>query len=97
MTGEITLSGRVLPIGGVREKVLGAERAGIRRVVLPAENEADLDELPEEVRNLLEIHPVEHIGEVLALALTGADFEDGRLHFDSGLAMDQESARMIEH
>ncbi|MGH7614692.1 MAG: endopeptidase La [Gemmatimonadales bacterium] len=82
MTGEITLRGRVLPIGGVKEKVLGAVRAGIRTIVLPKENEADLDDLPEDVRRSLEVHPVEELGEVLSLALRGAKFEAGQLVFE---------------
>ena len=69
MTGEVTLSGRVLPIGGVKEKVLGACRAGITTIVLPKENEADLDEIREEDRARLTVHPVEMFGEVLAVAL----------------------------
>jgi ATP-dependent Lon protease len=69
MTGEVTLRGRVLPIGGVKEKVLGAHRAGITHVVLPKENEADLEDVPEEVRNQLTFHPVETLQEVFALAL----------------------------
>jgi ATP-dependent Lon protease len=82
MTGEITLRGRVLPIGGVKEKVLGAVRAGIRTVVLPKENGPDLDDLPEEVRRSLEVHMVEDLDEVLTLALRGARFEAGHLVFD---------------
>jgi ATP-dependent Lon protease len=82
MTGEITLRGRVLPIGGVKEKVLGAVRAGIRTIVLPKENEADLEDLPEDVRQSLEVHPVEDLGEVLSLALRGAKFEAGQLVFE---------------
>jgi ATP-dependent Lon protease len=81
MTGEITLSGRVLPIGGVKEKVLGAARAGITRVVLPAENVADLEELPEDVRERLEVHGVRELGEVFALALRGSEYREGRLLF----------------
>lgn len=81
MTGEITLNGRVLPIGGVKEKVLGAERAGIRRILLPKENAADLEDLPQEVLDALEIYPVEELGEVLALTLKDARFRDGRLLF----------------
>src|SRR5437660_643257 len=83
MTGEITLRGRVLPIGGVKEKVLGAVRAGIRTVVLPKENAPDLDDLPEDVRSWLEVHLVEDLDEVLTLALRGARFESGHLVFDS--------------
>ncbi len=82
MTGEITLRGRVLPIGGVKEKVLGAVRAGIRTIVLPKENGADLEDLPEEVRRSLEVHLVEDLDEVLTLALRGARFEAGHLVFD---------------
>ncbi len=81
MTGEITLSGRVLPIGGVKEKVLGAVRSGIYRIVLPAENERDLDDLPEDVRNRLEVIAVNELGEVLAPAIQGGSFEDGKLLF----------------
>src|SRR5256885_779059 len=62
MTGEITMRGRVLPIGGVKEKVLGAVRAGISTIVLPKENAADLDDLPEDVRRSLEVHLVEELG-----------------------------------
>ena len=81
MTGEITLRGRVLPIGGLKEKVLGAERAGITRVVIPKENEPDVADLPKEVREKMEIHPVEELGEVLALTLRGASYREGRLLF----------------
>jgi ATP-dependent Lon protease len=73
MTGEITLSGQVLPIGGVKEKVLGAVRSGITEVVLPAENEADLEDLPPEVLELLTVHPVNDLSEVLSLALGEAE------------------------
>jgi len=82
MTGEVTLRGRVLPIGGVKEKVLGAVRAGIHTIVLPKENEPDLDDLPEDVRKSLDVHLVEELGEVLSLALRGARFEAGHLVFD---------------
>jgi ATP-dependent Lon protease len=82
MTGEVTLRGRVLPIGGVKEKVLGAVRAGITTVILPKENAADLADLPEEVRKTLEVHLVEELGDVLTLALRGAKFEAGHLVFD---------------
>jgi ATP-dependent Lon protease len=69
MTGEITLRGRVLPIGGLKEKVLGAHRAGIKVIVLPKENEADIEDIPEEVRSQLSFHPVETLEEVLRIAL----------------------------
>jgi ATP-dependent Lon protease len=81
MTGEITLRGRVLPIGGVKEKVLGAVRAGITKIILPQENEADLEDLPEEIRKTLDISLVSTLGEVLALTLRGASFREGRLLF----------------
>jgi ATP-dependent Lon protease len=83
MTGEITLRGRILPIGGVKEKVLGAVRAGITSVILPKENERDLDDLPEEVRKTVDVHLVEGLGDVLSLALRGARFEAGHLIFET--------------
>jgi ATP-dependent Lon protease len=67
MTGEITLTGRVLPVGGIREKLLAARRAGVKRVILPQRNEKDLVELPDETRRDLEVHLVESIGEVVPL------------------------------
>jgi ATP-dependent Lon protease len=69
MTGEITLRGRVLPIGGLKEKVLGAHRAGITTIVLPKANEADLEDIPDDVRTALSFHPVETLDEVFAVAL----------------------------
>jgi ATP-dependent Lon protease len=69
MTGEITLRGRVLPIGGVKEKVLGAHRAGIKEVIIPKANEADLEDVPAEVREQLIFHPVQTLREVLEIAL----------------------------
>ena len=69
MTGEITLTGRVLPIGGLKEKVLAAHRAGIRTIILPKNNETDLDELPEYVRKDMTFHAVSHADEVLKIAL----------------------------
>ncbi|MFZ2499423.1 MAG: endopeptidase La [Methanosarcina sp.] len=69
MTGEITLSGAVLPVGGIKEKVLAAHRAGIKKVILPKENERDLEDVPEDVRNELKFVPVETIEEVLREAL----------------------------
>src|SRR5688500_2351572 len=68
MTGEITLRGRVLPIGGLKEKVLGAHRAGIKNIIIPSENDADLEDVPEEVRQLLSFHPVSTLREVLRIA-----------------------------
>ena len=71
MTGEITLTGQVLPIGGVREKVLAAQRAGISRVVLPSENEPDLEELPAETKEAVEFVLADHLDTVLAAAFDG--------------------------
>ncbi|MGH9946867.1 MAG: endopeptidase La [Pyrinomonadaceae bacterium] len=69
MTGEITLSGLVFPVGGVKEKVLAAHRAGIRRIILPAQNENDIDDIPEDVRKDLEIIPAMRVSDVLIAAL----------------------------
>jgi len=71
MTGEITLRGRVLPVGGVKQKVLAAHRAGLRTVILPKRNEVDLDDLPDEVRQAMTFVPVETIDEALPYALPG--------------------------
>ena len=81
MTGEITLNGRVLPIGGVKEKILGGVRAGIRTFILPADNERDLEDIPEEVQRQITVIPVKELGEVLAVALRDASFRKGRLLF----------------
>jgi ATP-dependent Lon protease len=72
MTGEVTLAGRVLPIGGVKQKVLAAHRAGLREVILPLRNEPDLDDVPEAVRNEMTFHPVDDVSKVLDLALETA-------------------------
>jgi ATP-dependent Lon protease len=69
MTGEITLRGRVLPIGGLKEKLLAARRGDIKRVVIPKENEKDLIEIPKEVIGGMTVKPVTHMDEVIALAL----------------------------
>jgi ATP-dependent Lon protease len=69
MTGEVTLQGRVLPIGGVKQKVLAAQRAGLSTVILPARNGPDLEDVPEAVRDQLTFHLVDHVSEVLDLAL----------------------------
>lgn len=81
MTGEITLNGRVLPIGGVKEKILGGVRAGIRTFILPHENERDLEDIPQEVRKDIKVIPVKELGEVLAVALRDASYRKGRLLF----------------
>jgi ATP-dependent Lon protease len=69
MTGEITLRGQVMPVGGIKEKMLAAHRAGLKMVILPKRNEADLEELPDEVRRDLDFHLVEMMDDVLDLAL----------------------------
>jgi ATP-dependent Lon protease len=69
MTGEITLRGEVLPIGGLKEKLLAAHRGGIKTVLIPEENVKDLAEIPDNVKNRLDIHPVKWIDSVLEMAL----------------------------
>jgi predicted ATP-dependent protease len=69
MTGEITLTGQVLPIGGVKEKVLGAKRAGIKKILLPKRNEMDLEDVPKEVRDTIQFFFVEELSEVFMHAL----------------------------
>ena len=71
MTGEITLTGQVLPIGGIREKSLAAQRAGLKRVILPRENESDLAELPPETRAAIEFIPADTVEDVFAAAFDG--------------------------
>jgi ATP-dependent Lon protease len=72
MTGEVTLQGRVLPIGGLKQKVLAAHAAGLTDVILPERNRPDLDDVPDDVRNELRFHPVIGLGEVLDIALEPA-------------------------
>ncbi|MFZ5788435.1 MAG: endopeptidase La [Acidobacteriota bacterium] len=72
MTGEITLRGKVLPVGGIKDKVLAAFRAGIREVILPVENEKDLEDIPEDVRSVMTFRLVKEMDEVVAIALDGA-------------------------
>ena len=86
MTGEISLSGRVLPIGGLKEKVLGAVRAGISTFVIPFDNEADLDDLPKEVRETITVHPVQTLSAALAITLRDTTLRDGRLFFAASRA-----------
>jgi len=69
MTGEITLRGLVLPVGGIKEKVLAAKRAGIRVVILPQKNEKDLEEIPEAIKKEMEFHFVQKMDEIIPLAL----------------------------
>src|SRR5260370_28814495 len=81
MTGEVPLQGKVLPIGGVKQTLLAAHRAGLTEVILPRRNEPDLDDVPESVRAEIEIHLVSNVAEVLSLALSPAAMAPGdRLH-----------------
>jgi ATP-dependent Lon protease len=91
MTGEITLSGRVLPIGGLKEKILGAVRAGITRIVIPQGNEPDLEDLSEEVREQIEVLPVTSLAEALAVTLRDAALENGRLTYGAAATVPRES------
>src|SRR5207248_10830566 len=73
MTGEVTLNGRVLPLGGVKQKLLAAQRAGLTTVFIPQRNEPDLDDVPAEVLESLEVKPMTDVAEIVALALQPAD------------------------
>ena len=84
MTGEVTLRGRVLPIGGLKEKLLAAKNAGIKTVLVPKENERDVEELSTEITKGLEIIPVEHMDEVLKLALTKEETTESKKDSDKG-------------
>ena len=83
MTGEITLRGEVLPIGGLKEKLLAAQRGGIDTVLIPIENEKDLSEIPDEIKSGLEIIPVQWIDQVLDVALASAPGPDSEVLVDS--------------
>src|SRR5262249_17163345 len=71
MTGEITLRGKVLPVGGIKDKALAAYRAGIRTIILSSENDKDLDDLPEEIRGEMEFHLVSTMDEVIKIGMEG--------------------------
>ena len=75
MTGEVTLNGRVLPIGGVKQKLLAAQRAGLKTVFVPKRNEPDLDDVPAEVLEALDVRPVAAVEEILEYALEAAAAE----------------------
>ena len=77
MTGEITLRGKVLAVGGIKEKVIAAHRAGAKRILLPAENMVDLEELPDNVRNELTFKPLKTIDEVFREVLVKKDEQSG--------------------
>jgi ATP-dependent Lon protease len=94
MTGEITLRGRVLPIGGLKEKVLAAHRGGITQVLIPEENRKDIEELPPRILQTVEIIPVSHMDRVLKEALSGARADEifGSHGADRGFAVDSAQA-----
>ena len=79
MTGEITLRGHVLPIGGLKEKVLAAYRNGIKTIIIPKDNDKDLPDIPDEIRDNIRFHKVDDITEVLALALKNDGSTEGDL------------------
>jgi ATP-dependent Lon protease len=93
MTGEITLRGKVLPVGGIKEKVLAAHRAGLTRVILARRNERDLEDLPPEVRGALEFVLVDNVAEVLAAALGAPATKNGKAARDGKAAKDTKAAR----
>jgi ATP-dependent Lon protease len=96
MTGELTLTGRVLPIGGVKEKVLGAVRAGIREIILPIDNEADLEDIPKEVQEQVTFHLAETLDDVMDVALengAGAGGRKGKVVARAGSSSDGPKAR----
>ncbi len=88
MTGEITLRGLVLPVGGIKEKLLAAHRAGIRRILLPERNEKDVVDVPEEIRNEIEIVYAKSVDDVLAAALEPEDEGGEGSGEDAGAAQD---------
>jgi len=97
MTGEITISGRVLPIGGLKEKILGAVRAGITTFVIPKDNEPDLADLTDEVRDAVKVFTVQDLGEALAITLRGATLRGGELFFGDAEGTQLEPAVEIRH
>jgi ATP-dependent Lon protease len=100
MTGEITLSGLVFPVGGIKEKVLAAHRAGIRRIVLPDRNESDVEEIPEDVRKELEIVTAARIGDVLSATLeatSGLAADENYILAQGESASDGTGERLIAH
>ncbi|MEJ5166308.1 MAG: endopeptidase La [Thermoanaerobaculia bacterium] len=93
MTGEITLIGKVLPVGGIKEKILGAHRSGILNIILPKENEKDLEDIPKEVLEKLKVHLVENMEEVISLALLGE--EEVALKEEKAKALSKTSEKQI--
>jgi ATP-dependent Lon protease len=96
MTGEITLRGHVLPIGGLKEKVLAAHRVGTTTVIFPAENEKDLKDIPADVRGELDLHPVSNMDEVLRIALVSPLAPLPAVDEESGLPADKRPSDALE-
>ena len=93
MTGEVTLSGRVLPIGGVKQKLLAAQRAGLTEVFMPERNEPDLDDVPAEILAALTVHPVGRVTDILAVALeAGAEAVEAVEAVDDGAPVEGHQA-----
>jgi ATP-dependent Lon protease len=84
MTGEITLRGQVMPIGGVKEKILAAHRAGLKHIILPKRNENDLDDVPDEVRKMIQFSLVDRVDEVIEIALCNGRQDQDEACTDSG-------------
>jgi ATP-dependent Lon protease len=91
LSGEISLRGRVLTVGGVKEKVLAAHRAGLKEVVLPSENQRDLEDIPEEVRNALKFHWIENLDEALSIAIIDEKASSGRKRTGKPNAQDKQA------
>ena len=96
MTGEITLRGRVLPIGGLKEKAVAAHRNKVSDVIIPHGNTRDLDELPEEVRNGVRFHPVKTMDEVLAIAIRGDALKKSAERMEKRIARRSRPAEVIQ-
>lgn len=96
MTGEITLRGQVLPIGGLKEKLLAAHRGGIKQIIIPEENEKDLEEIPDNVLKKLVIHPVKVIDEVLALALQRSPIKETAVDIEQNVKVEKSAENTPE-
>ena len=94
MTGEITLRGQVLPIGGLKEKLLAAHRGGIKHVLIPEENVKDLEEIPDNILRKISVHPVKTIEQVLELALERSPWIDQSTNVQSGTIVSKRSKKI---
>lgn len=97
MTGEITLRGRVLPVGGVKEKVLAAHRAGIKTIILPIDNKKDIEDIPLNIRKQLEFKPVEHLDQVLEIALLAKEEVDTPVLEPAAAMLDNPHFAPVDH